>query len=124
MRHRVKKPKFGRQPDHTKAMLKNMTTSLILHEKIQTTRAKAKAVGPRVEKLITLARKVEAGKVSEREAIRKFQAELFDENASRKLLGDLAKRYAKRDSGFVRIINIGNRDGDAAPVVQIELVEA
>lgn len=122
MRHQVHKKKFGRQADHTRAMLKNLTTSLILYEKIKTTRAKAKAVAPRVEKLITLARSVEAGKVSAREAIRRFEAELFDENASRKLIEELGKRYAKRESGFTRTTALRTRPGDAAPVVQIELI--
>lgn len=122
MRHKVHKKKFGRQSDHTRAMLKNLTTSLILYEKIKTTRAKAKAVAPRVEKLITLARAVDKGKVSVREAIRRFESELFDENASRKLVEELGKRYAKRESGFTRMIALRNRSGDAAPVVQIELI--
>lgn len=103
-------------------MLKNLTTSLILYEKIKTTRAKAKALAPRVEKLITLARSVETGKVSAREAIRRFEAELFDENASRKLVEELGKRYAKKESGFTRMTALKNRPGDAAPVVQIELI--
>ncbi|KKT75071.1 MAG: 50S ribosomal protein L17 [Candidatus Peregrinibacteria bacterium GW2011_GWA2_44_7] len=62
MRHRVKKVKLGREADHRNALLKNLATSIILHEKIKTTKAKAKAVVPKVEKMITLARAVETGK--------------------------------------------------------------
>lgn len=124
MRHRVKKqPKFGRQNDHVKAMLKNLVTSVILYEKVQTTEAKAKAIAPRIDKLISLARAVGTGKTSEREAIRRFQMELFDENASRKLLQELGKRYVDRTSGFTRITHLGARGGDAAPMVQIELLD-
>lgn len=122
MRHQVKKRSFGRQPDHRKAMLKNLTTSVILYEKVKTTKAKAKTVAPRVEKLITIARHIESRKISVQKGIRQFQKELFDKNASKKLVEDLGKRYAKRESGFVRIIPLYNRAGDAAPIVQIELV--
>ncbi len=123
MRHRSKKTNFGRQTDHQKALLKNLATSVILYEKVKTTQAKAKVIAPRVEKLITLARAVEAGNKTQKNAIRRFKQELFDENASRKLLEELGKRYKDRTSGFTRITNIGVRAGDAAPLVQIELVE-
>jgi large subunit ribosomal protein L17 len=122
MRHRVKKAKFGRQNDHMRALLRNLVTSVILYEKVRTTKAKAKAVQPRVEKLISLARKVQTGKKSEREAIRLLQGELYDEKASRKLLQEIAGRYADRDSGFTRVINLENRPGDNAEMAQIELV--
>jgi large subunit ribosomal protein L17 len=103
-------------------MLKNLLTSTILYEKVQTTVAKAKAVQPMVEKLITLARAAESGKKPKREVIREFDRQLFDKNASRKLLEELGKRYADRNSGFTRITHLGNRPGDAAPKVQLELV--
>lgn len=122
MRHKVKKIKLGRQNAHTAALIKNLVTSVILHEKIKTTQAKAKAAQPQVEKLITLARAVESGKKAKREVIREFNRQLFDENASRKLLEELAVRYADRTSGFTRTTHLGNRAGDAAPIVQLELV--
>lgn len=122
MRHKVKKVKLGRQNGHMTALLKNLVTSVILYEKVKTTEAKAKAIQPKVEKLITLARAAESGKKPVREVIRTFNRELFDENASRKLLEELAKRYADRSSGFTRITRLGHRAGDAAPLVQIELV--
>ncbi|MFA5842914.1 MAG: 50S ribosomal protein L17 [Candidatus Gracilibacteria bacterium] len=123
MRHRTKKLKIGgREPDHRNALVKNLITSLILHEKIKTTEAKAKAIAPRVERLITKAKSVASGAKLEREIIREFKASLFDENASRKLLEELTKRYSDRTSGFTRITHFKNRPGDAAPVVYIELV--
>ncbi|MDP2624762.1 MAG: 50S ribosomal protein L17 [Candidatus Peregrinibacteria bacterium] len=123
MRHRVKKPKFGRQGDHTIALLRNLVTSVILYEKVKLTQAKAKAIAPRVEKLITLARSVESGKKSKREVIRQLDGALFDEKASFKLLEELAPRYKDRTSGFTRITNLGPRAGDSAPMVQLELVQ-
>lgn len=122
MRHRTKKVRLGRQGDHQKALIKNLVTSVLLYEKIKTTQAKAKIVAPRVEKLITLARSVESGKTTQKDAIRKFKAEVFDENASRKLLEEFGKRYKDRPSGFTRITNLGFRSGDSAPLVQLELV--
>lgn len=121
MRHRVKKIRLGRNRDHVTALMKNLATSIILYEKVKTTRAKAKAVAPKVDRLITLARAAESGKKSKREVIRILNTELFDENASRKLLEELAKRYVDRTSGFTRITALGFRMGDAAPLVQIEL---
>ena len=122
MRHRVKKVKLGREADHRNALLKNLATSIILHEKIKTTKAKAKAVVPKVEKMITLARAVETGKKTKREVIRALEGQLFDENASRKLMEELAVRYKDRNSGFTRMTNLGFRAGDASSMVQIELI--
>ncbi|HCW32698.1 MAG: 50S ribosomal protein L17, large subunit ribosomal protein L17 [Candidatus Peregrinibacteria bacterium GW2011_GWE2_39_6] len=122
MRHRVNKVKLGREKDHLKSLLKNLATSLVLYEKIKTTKPKAKAVAPKVERLITLAKAADTGKKSQREVIRTMQKNLFDENATRKLLEELAKRYTDRSSGFTRIVNIGIRDGDAATMVQLELL--
>jgi ribosomal protein L17 len=122
MRHRVKKVKLGREADHRNALLKNLATSVILHEKIKTTKAKAKAVVPKVEKMITLARAIETGKKSKREVIRALEGQLFDESASRKLIEELAVRYKDRNSGFTRMTNLGFREGDASSMVQIELI--
>ncbi|EKD93890.1 MAG: 50S ribosomal protein L17 [uncultured bacterium] len=122
MRHRVKKVKLGREADHRNALLKNLATSIILHEKIKTTKAKAKAVVPKVEKMITLARAVETGKKTKREVIRALEGQLYDENASRKLMEELAVRYKDRNSGFTRMTNLGFRAGDASSMVQIELI--
>lgn len=117
MRHRIKKVKLGRDKDHRKALLRNLATSIIIYEKIKTTKAKAKAVAPVVEKLINTAKKE-----NETNAIRKINRIVLDKNASKKLIKELKKKYQDRKSGYTRIINIGFRSGDAAPVVQIELV--
>lgn len=117
MRHRKKKFQMNKETDHRNALLKNLTTSIILYERVQTTRRRAKSVQPIVEKVITIAKNESA-----REAIRKFKTMLFDENASKKLLEVLKARYADRTSGFTRITAIGARPGDRAPKVQIELL--
>jgi large subunit ribosomal protein L17 len=118
MRHRVKKAKLGgRGRAGRKLLLGNLATSLILHEKIKTTKAKAKAVQPIIDKLIISAKKKE-----KRIAIREVAAILQNEMSSKKLFEELLKRYQDRQTGFTRISEIGFRAGDAAPLVQIELV--
>jgi len=122
MRHRVKSNQLNKERDHARALVRNLLTSVILYEKVKTTKRKAKLIQPQVEKMITLARKTVKGDKQLRETIRKFKQELYDEKASRKLLEELAPRYADRNSGFTRIINIGHRAGDAAEMVQLELI--
>ena len=100
-----------------KLMLTNMVTSLILNDKIKTTRARAKALQPLVEKIINDAKK--PNKVM---AIRNASATLHSEVASKKLIEELVKRYQGRPSGYTRIVKLGHRAGDAAPMVQIELI--
>jgi len=97
-------------------MLRNLATSIILYEKVKTTQTKAKTVKPIVEKLIT-----DSKKQSLPVAMRALNAYLSDKNASKKLARELLKRYEKKQSGFLRIIPLGYRAGDAAPMVQIEL---
>jgi len=117
MRHQKKQAKVGRPRDARRLLLGNLATSLIIHEKIQTTQAKAKAVQPLVDKLINNAKKQE-----KRLAIRELQTILQNEMSSRKVMEDLIKRYADRTSGFTRITPIKFRAGDNAPIVQIELI--
>lgn len=117
MRHRQKSKRINRDRAHLDAMLRNLATSVILYEKIKTTQAKAKLVKPIVEKLITASK----GK-SKMNAYRTLNAYLFDTNASKKLMNELAPRYKDKSSGCVRITKLGFRAGDAAPVVQLELV--
>ncbi len=117
MRHRVKRTRLNRDDAHLAAMLKNLTTSILLYEKVKTTKPKAKLVKPIVERLISLAKKR-----SPQITIRSLNAYLKDTNASKKLVEELLKRYKDRNSGFVRIIPLGFRPGDAARMVQIELV--
>ncbi|MFA5829285.1 MAG: 50S ribosomal protein L17 [Candidatus Gracilibacteria bacterium] len=117
MRHQNSQPKLSRPRDARRLLLGNLATSLITHEKIQTTRAKAKAVQPIVDRLITIA-KTKDKMIAIRELNRTLQSEL----SSKKVMEELTKRYAERPSGFTRITQIKFRPGDAALIVQIELV--
>lgn len=118
MRHQKRQSKLGGRPrDARRLLLGNLATSLLVHEKIQTTQAKAKAVQPLVDDLINTAKRKE-----KRLAIRALNSVLHSELASRKVMEDLIKRYAERTSGYTRITPIKFRAGDAALLVQIELV--
>jgi large subunit ribosomal protein L17 len=118
MRHQKRQSKLGgRKRDARRLLLGNLATSLLIHEKIQTTQAKAKAVQPLVDDLINTAKRKE-----KRLAIRALNSVLQSELASRKIMEELIKRYAERKSGYTRITPIKFRAGDAAPIVQIELV--
>jgi large subunit ribosomal protein L17 len=119
MRHRVKRiSKLGRKSDHRGLLARNLATSLVLHEKIQTTATKANFAQSFVEKLITSVKK----KSNDREAIRVLKTKLLTEKAQKKMLTDLAKRYAERKSGFTRITPLGMRIGDGGHKVLLELV--
>jgi len=117
MRHKVGHRKLQRTSQHRAAMLRNMAASLIKHEQILTTTAKAKELRPYVEKLITLAKR---GGLSNR---RLAHARLMDEGQEKKLFEVLAGRYASRNGGYTRVIKAGIRASDAAPVAVIELVD-
>jgi large subunit ribosomal protein L17 len=117
MRHKVKKVKLGSNKEHTVAIMRNLAMAVIIYEKIKTTSKKAKAVQPFVENLITIAKKKE-----KRHAIREIERLLQHTNSSKKLLEVLADKYKDRKSGYTRITKIGPRNGDNAPIVQLELV--
>ena len=117
MRHKVKRIKINRTPNHLKAMLSNLAVSVILYEKVKTTKTKAKAVKPLLDRLIATAKKKD-----KMNAIRYLNARLPEELASKKIMEELIKRYKDRPSGFTRIKRMGIRKGDAAPIVQISLV--
>lgn len=116
MRHRKKTIVLGREKGPREAMLRNLATSVVLYERVQTTRAKAKAVQPMVEQMITIGKKKQNNAQSE---VRKV---LNTEGAIRKVLEELGPRYESRTGGYTRITNLGRRLGDAAQMVQIELV--
>jgi len=116
MRHRVKGKILGREKGPREALYRNLATSIVLYEKVKTTEAKAKAVRPMVEKLITV------GKKNDLQSRRQLLAFLYVENAVKKILEDLAPRYKTRAGGYLRITPIGRRRGDAAKMVQIEFV--
>ena len=124
MRHRVAGVKLGRSKDHRIALRKNLVKQLFEHERIQTTRAKAEAVRGQAERLITLAKNGnEAGEAQGVHARRLAAARLGDPAAVKKLFDDIAPRYETRPGGYTRIIKLGQRRGDAAEMVILELVE-
>jgi len=123
MRHAVAGRKLGRSKDHRKALFRNLIKALFLHERIRTTEAKAKAVRGQAEKLITLAKRGLANEDYTLHARRQAIAYLNSPEIVRKLFDELAPRYEDRDGGYTRIIKLGPRKGDNAPMVILELVE-
>ena len=149
MRHRNIGRKFGRNTSHRRAMLRNLTANLVLHERIETTDAKAKELRRVSERLITKA--IRLGKIAyttqkdltDAEKVRRLRVSRFISSyiprfGSRiekggeirkfdlieKIMVDLAKRFQERPGGYTRIIKIGQRRGDNAPMAFIEFVEA
>ena len=116
MRHRKKGKILQRKKAPRKALLRNLATSIIIYEKVKTTKTKAKAVKPIVEKLITTAKK------NDLTARRKLLETLYHKKAVNKALEVLGPRYKERKGGYTRIINLGRRQGDNAEIVQIEFV--
>jgi large subunit ribosomal protein L17 len=117
MVHRVSQKKLSREKDARRALLKSLANSLILHEKIITTQARAKAVRPFVEKLVTQA------KEETLETRRYLLAKLGAENAVRKLLELVGPTFKERAGGYTRIIKLTPRGGDAADMAVLEFVE-
>ena len=108
--------KLGRPTAHRKSMLRNLVTDLFREERIQTTDMRAKEVRREAEKLITVAKKGDLA------AKRQIISYLFDETVAKKLVDEIAPRYADRNGGYTRILKLGPRQGDAAESVFIELV--
>jgi large subunit ribosomal protein L17 len=108
--------RFGGSPSHQRALLANLAASLIEAEAITTTETKAKALRPYVEKLITKAK--HGGLHNQRLVV----AKIHDRDAAHKLFVDVGPRYADRNGGYTRILKLGPRAGDAAPMARIELV--
>jgi large subunit ribosomal protein L17 len=117
MRHKIKGKKLNRTSSHRKAMFANMAVALVMNEQIKTTVAKAKALRPYIEQLVTKARK---GTLSAR---RDIIARIRDKDAAEKIMSVLAERYKTRPGGYTRIIKAGFRYGDRAPIAYIEFVE-
>jgi len=117
MRHRVFGKKLGRDRDQRKALFKNLVTSLVLHEQIKTTEAKAKTIRGLVDKLIT---KGKTGSLHARRALAGF---FTNQKAATKVIQVLAPRFRERSGGFTRIIRLQRRRGDDAPLVRMELVD-
>lgn len=113
----TKGARLGSTPQHQQMMLGGLASALIMHEQIRTTETKAKRLRPVAEKLITLSK---AGDVHSR---RQALAVIEDRDVIHKLFSDLGPRFAQRDGGYTRILKLGPRKGDAAPMVIIELVD-
>jgi large subunit ribosomal protein L17 len=117
MRHRRAGKKLGRDSAHRKALYSNLAGALIEHGRIKTTEAKAKAVKPFAEQMITL------GKRGDLHARRLALAELRSQDVVHQLFADVAPRFADRPGGYTRIVRLGPRNGDAAEMVYLELVD-
>ena len=144
MRHQCKKHQLGKAQDQRKALLRSLVSSLILHDEIQTTMARAKALKPYVERLITLAKRgdLHARRIASRfifdqatervlnaatgevivDASTVAETKVVSETVLRKLFGEIAKKYENRNGGYVRIYRMPPRRGDAAEMALIQLV--
>ena len=107
---------MGSGPDHQRLMLGTLAAQLFTHEKVQTTEAKAKALRPLAEHLITFAKR---GDVHARRQVLKT---VTDRDVVHKLFAEIGPRFAERDGGYTRILKLGPRQGDNAPMARIELV--
>ena len=116
MRHKIAGRKLGRNPSHRRAMLRNLVTSLLRHERLVTTLPKAKEVRPLVEKMITL------GKRDTLHARRQVKAYLLNDDVARKVFSTIAPRFSDRPGGYSRIVRYRNRVGDGAEEAIIELI--
>jgi large subunit ribosomal protein L17 len=116
MRHRNYGRKLGRNTEHRRALLRNLVTSLILEERIETTLPKAKEARVAAERMITL------GKRGDLHARRLAASYALSPPAVQKLFGDIAKRYESRNGGYTRIVRTGWRSGDGADTAVLELV--
>lgn len=117
MRHSNDYRKLGRTSSHRKALLKNLSIALIKHEKIQTGLFKAKELQSHIERIITQA------KVGDSNAHRQIFAKLQDKTTTKKVIGEIAPRFATRNGGYTSIHRVQNRRGDAAPMAVIEFVK-
>ncbi|MBU0545700.1 50S ribosomal protein L17 [Patescibacteria group bacterium] len=116
MRHQNKKITLGRKTAGRRSLMANLAESVILYEKVKTTKAKAKAVQSVVEKLVTKA------KQNNLTARREIMKQLYTENAVKKLMEQLGKKYADRKGGYTRVTVVKNRVGDGAEEAIIEFV--
>ena len=118
MRHRIAGRKLGRTSSHRRAMMRNLVTSLLEHEKIITTDAKAKELRGVADKMITL------GKRGTLHARRQALSFIRSDQVTKKVFEELASRYTERAGGYTRIVKVSNREGDDALLSMIELMPA
>jgi large subunit ribosomal protein L17 len=114
--------RFGGDAEHQKAMMGNLVASLIAAEAIVTTEAKAKALRPVVEKCVTKAKKASVDEDRSVYLQRQVVAFIRDKDMAHKLFADIGPRYADRSGGYTRILKLGPRHGDNAPMARIEFV--
>jgi large subunit ribosomal protein L17 len=117
MRHAKQKGKLSRDSAHRRALLRNLCREVIEHERIKTSQAKAKAAKPKVEKLITLAKRGDLH--ARRQALSELNQDKF---LVHKLFEEIAPRYAERPGGYTRIVKLGPRRSDSTEMVFLELV--
>lgn len=116
MRHHNQNRKFGRETDQRRALLKSLARSLVLHESIETTEAKAKELRPYIERLVTKGRTATL-------ATRRSMIALLGAEATQKLLSDISPRYASRNGGYTRVTKAGIRRSGGAPLARIMFVK-
>ena len=135
MRHRKSGRRLGRNSAHRKAMYRNMVTSLMVHGRIKTTEAKAKELRRIADRVITMGKRVppstldnlsgeelKAAQARRLHFIRRARRWINDKDALERLFGEYAERYKQRPGGYTRILKVGFRAGDQAPMAMIELV--
>ncbi|MSR68004.1 50S ribosomal protein L17 [Candidatus Peribacteria bacterium] len=119
MRHQNHSKRLARKPYQSRLMVKNMVTSVLLYERIRTTKKRAQVIKGVVDHVITI------GKDKQKDrAIRRINQYVFDQNACRKVMEVLAKRYESRTSGFSRVVPVGTRGGDGALLADLILIDA
>jgi large subunit ribosomal protein L17 len=123
MRHRIAGRILGRDSGHRKALFRNLVKQLYEHERITTTEAKARAIRSDAERLITKAKRGLADGGYRVHAQRQLVSYLNDKTLAKKVFDEIAPRYGQRNGGYTRMIKIGKRQGDAADMVVLELVD-
>jgi len=118
MRHRVATKTLNRDAAHRKSLLRNLSTSLVLHEKVVTTTTKAKYLRPYIEKLITKAKKG-----NDFNTVKYLKARLTQNDAVRKIISDIGPRFISTPGGYTRIVKMGERKGDNASMARIEFTK-
>lgn len=118
MQKRIKTKTLHRDSEHRKALIKNLSTSLVMHEEIVTTEAKAKYLRSHFEKLVSKAKKGNSFNM-----VKMMKTKLSEDKAVRKMFDEIGPRFVDRAGGYTRIIKIGNRSGDNAPMAKIEILK-
>ena len=117
MRHKVAGRHLKRSAGHRRALFRNLVTELFRHDQIRTTEAKAKAIQAEAEKLVSVAKRKDLA------ARRQVAEVLTDETVTKRLLDEVAPRFAERPGGYTRLVHLGQRLGDGAPMALLALVE-